>query len=277
MRTPLTLGSSARQGLHYSPRSRLERAPCLGAQHAQPYGPVPVHVPESPTGQRFSDPSEEVQPHPSPCPAGGRDAELEAEQLLLPPKEGSPAALGEARGRAAGEWGGEREAQARARPSLTPRVPAVVRPAPPRGTGPRGRPGGAEEPAEPGAVPRRPPDPGAAGGRRAGRGGLREYLPVRPLHPPRWPCALRPTARPQDSRSGRLSPKPSRHDSRPLSVPRSGVWSASGRVAGGVGGRLSPPPLSFTSCPPSSSSWCGQAPGGSLSGHPEGDPKRGEL
>lgn len=82
----------------------------MGAQHAQPYRPVPVHVPvhvpESPTGQRFSDPSEEVQPHPSPCPAGGRDAELEAAQLLLPPKEGSPAALGEARCPAAGEWRG---------------------------------------------------------------------------------------------------------------------------------------------------------------------------
>lgn len=88
----------------------------MGAQHAQPYRPVPVHVPESPTGQRFSDPSEEVQPHPSPCPAGGRDAELEAAQLLLPPKEGSPAALGEARCPAAGEWrgrGSSGKAQAR--------------------------------------------------------------------------------------------------------------------------------------------------------------------
>lgn len=50
---------------------------------------------------RFGDPGEGAQPHPSPCRAGGRDAELEAAQLLLPPQEGPPAALGEARGPAA--------------------------------------------------------------------------------------------------------------------------------------------------------------------------------
>lgn len=29
------------KGVHFSPRSRLGTAPCLGAQHAQPYGPDP--------------------------------------------------------------------------------------------------------------------------------------------------------------------------------------------------------------------------------------------
>lgn len=84
----------------------------------------PVHVQESPMCQRFRDPGEEAQPHLSPCPAGGRDAELEAAQLLLPPKEGSPATLGEARGAAAGQWGvGGGGRRPGAQPSLTPPGP----------------------------------------------------------------------------------------------------------------------------------------------------------
>nr|AFQ38552.1 hypothetical protein [Homo sapiens] len=74
-------------------------------------------------------------------PLRGRGAELGAAQLLLPPQEGSSAAI-------------------------------VLRSAPPRGPGHRGRPGSAQRPAPLGAAPRRRPDPGAAGGRGEGCGGL---------------------------------------------------------------------------------------------------------
>uniref|UniRef100_A0A2K6T0B8 Uncharacterized protein n=1 Tax=Saimiri boliviensis boliviensis TaxID=39432 RepID=A0A2K6T0B8_SAIBB len=76
-------------------------------------------------------------------PLRGRGAELGAAQLLLPPQEGSSAAV-------------------------------VLRVAPTRGPRHRGRPGGAQPPAPPGAAPWRRPDPGAAGGRGEGRGGLCE-------------------------------------------------------------------------------------------------------
>lgn len=65
-----------------------------------------------------------------------------------------------------------------------------MRPAPPRGTGPRRRPGRAEETAEPRAAPGLRPDPAAASGRGAGRGGLCEYLPRRSPPLPRSLCAL---------------------------------------------------------------------------------------
>uniref|UniRef100_A0A8C9P1H8 Uncharacterized protein n=1 Tax=Spermophilus dauricus TaxID=99837 RepID=A0A8C9P1H8_SPEDA len=73
----------------------------------------------------------------------GRDPELEATQLLLPPPEGPSAAL-------------------------------VLCWAAPRGPQHRGRPGGAEWPATPGDAPWDPPDPAAAGGRGTRPGDLRE-------------------------------------------------------------------------------------------------------
>lgn len=62
-------------------------------------------------------PGEVAQPHPGLCPAGGGDAELEAAQLLPPPKEGSSATLGEA-GEPSG--GGGAAARTPGAASLTP-------------------------------------------------------------------------------------------------------------------------------------------------------------
>lgn len=49
------------------------------------------------------------------------------------------------------------------------------------------------------------------------------------------------------------------------------------RLGGGGVGRLGSPPPSLTSCSPSSSSWSGQAPGGSPCGGPGGVPKLAQL
>lgn len=84
--------------------------------HPGPHSRFRAGIPELPAPQGTGEGRSRLSP--TTVPPGGRDAELEAAELLLPPTEGSPAALGEARGAA---WG--REGRAAVAPSLIRRVP----------------------------------------------------------------------------------------------------------------------------------------------------------
>ncbi|XP_072824887.1 uncharacterized protein [Vicugna pacos] len=76
-------GSAPGAQVHFRPASRLQRALWSGHDEHNLVG-----RPDPRAGVR-----EDPQHHPGPCPAGGRDAELEAAQLLVPPEEEPSAAV----------------------------------------------------------------------------------------------------------------------------------------------------------------------------------------
>lgn len=79
----------------FSQRPRLARAARFRVQSAQPSGQARSTC-RNPRRRSASGAWRGGPASRRPCPAGGGDAELEAAQLLVPPKEGSSAALGEA-------------------------------------------------------------------------------------------------------------------------------------------------------------------------------------
>lgn len=180
-------------------------------------------------------PCQETARHPSPCPAGRRDAELEAAQLLVPPEEGPSAAFREARGRRAG-WGWGGGARAGARPRLTPagcpQSRALLRQV-------------ARGLADAQDVLSSLPSPELFPGvgptlellAAAGRDVAACVSAPRP-GPAHFPARSAPLVSRPGPPTANLSPEARngrRHDSRPLGVPKSGLWSAAGRGRVGRG------------------------------------------